>query len=286
MELKGTTQYLADFFNGNPILNIVFLILAILGIIFTTYFYYKSRKSKIPTYIVRTINLVREKIQKIETVEIIYSGEKVKNLSLTKIAIWNDGKETINYSDIASNNPIRIKIKESFEILDAEILFKKDEANDFNIQVSDDKNYINILFDYIDFEDGIVIQIFHTGNSSDDIFIDGKIKSVKNIHRREHSNSLLPDSIGKLLRNDREYFNRKAMKSFFGWSFIVVGLVFNCLLLYFPTRKIIAVTPKPHESSIFFIILLLLPGILYMWFGYNLIKRRIPKGFDIFNEEF
>ena len=63
-----------------------------------------------PIYILRTVNLVRENVQKIDTVNILYAGNKVNNLSITKIAFWNDGKETINNSDVAQNNPIRLII--------------------------------------------------------------------------------------------------------------------------------------------------------------------------------
>jgi hypothetical protein len=27
-------------------------------------------------------------------------------------------------------------------------------------------------------------------------------------------------------------------------------------------------------------------GLPYIWFGYRVLKKNIPKGFDIFNEEF
>ncbi len=33
-------------------------------------------------------------------------------------------------------------------------------------------------------------------------------------------------------------------------------------------------------------ILVTLIGLPYIWFGYRIIKRNIPKGFDVFNEEF
>ena len=108
--MNNTIQYFTELFNNNPLLNAFSLFLAILGIIFTTYFYFKSKKIRIPIYILRTVNLVRENVQKIDTVNILYAGNKVDNLSITKIAFWNDGKETINNSDVAQNNPIRLII--------------------------------------------------------------------------------------------------------------------------------------------------------------------------------
>lgn len=285
MDVNSTIQKLLDFFNGNPVLNVVSLLLAILGIVFTIYFYFKSKKNRIPTYIVRTINLVRENVKKIDTVSILYSGEKVKNLSISKIALWNEGKETINSGDVALNNSIKIKIKDDFKFLDSEILFQKNSANDFKIQMSEDNKFISIFFDYFDFEEGLVMQVFHTGNTSDDIYIDGKIKSVNKISRREHSNSLLPTTVVRLLRDDKEAVSKGTMKTIMGWTIFVGGLVICCLIFYSPFRQVVIETPAPKKSSDFINIALLLPGLLYMWLGYRMLKRRIPKGFDIFNEE-
>lgn len=160
--MNNTIQYFTELFNNNPLLNAFSLFLAILGIIFTTYFYFKSKKIRMPIYILRTVNLVRENVQKIDTVNILYAGNKVNNLSITKIAFWNDGKETINNSDVAQNNPIRLIIDKDCIFLDAEIIYQKNPSNDFNISISNDNKYVDITFDYFDFEEGIVLQVFHT----------------------------------------------------------------------------------------------------------------------------
>jgi hypothetical protein len=65
----------------------------------------------------------------------------------------------------------------------------------------------------------------------------------------------------------------------------VVGLVTCCLIFSSPFRQAVIETPAPKKNSDSFTIALLLPGLLYMWLGYRILKRRIPKGFDIFNEE-
>lgn len=288
IEIENINKKVIDFFEGNPVLNIISLILASLGIIFTIYFYFKSKKTRIPTYIVKTINLVREKIQKFDLVEILYSGVKVNNLSISKVAIWNGGKETINSGDIASNNPFKIKIKNDFEILDAKILFQKNDANDFKIRKSDDNRFITITFDYFDFEEGIVLQIFHTGNDSNDIYIDGKIKSVNKISRREFSSAgaFIPDLVYRLFKKDKEGMSRRTMKTVLAWSIILGGIVICCLAisLLFLDSILTGIT-EPIETSPFLIIFMALPGLLYILSGYRLIKRKIPKGFDIFNEE-
>jgi flagellar biosynthesis protein FlhB len=61
-----------EFFQNNPILNIVFLILAVIGVLATIYFYFKSVRKKEPTFSIRSINLVKDKINKIKGLEIIF----------------------------------------------------------------------------------------------------------------------------------------------------------------------------------------------------------------------
>jgi hypothetical protein len=282
MELINIKQTVMDFFEGNPILNIVTLVLAIGGIIFTIYFYFKSKKIKLPTYAVRTINLVREKIQKIETVQILFSGEKIDNLSISKIALWNEGKETINCADVAKNNPLKATIKEEFEILECEILYQKNTANDFKAIVSEDNKSVDINFDYFDFEEGVVLQIYHTGNTSDDIKLTGTFKSVNRIKRKEILNTILPEILVKNLRRNTHKSNRKINRYVMGWGIILAG-IFIITIFPFMSHETKQIVESP---SFFSKIAGSLVGIPYIWLGYRMLKRFIPKGFDIFNEEF
>ena len=162
------------------------------------------------------------------------------------------------------------------------ILYQKNSANDFKIDVSEDNKSINISFDYFDFEEGIVLQIFHTGNSSKDISLTGTIKSVKSIKRKDVLNALLPSILVKVLRRDNNRPKRKIMNRTLGWGTIAAGIF---ILFALP---LISQNPQPviENSSSYKTLLTSLLGIPYIWFGYRILKRHIPKGFDIFNEEF
>ena len=92
---------ISDFFKGNPIFNSITFLLALWGIFSTWYFYRKSNKRRIPTFLVRTINLIEDKVRKIKSIHIQYCDKDITNLSITKFALWNGGRETINLSDVA-----------------------------------------------------------------------------------------------------------------------------------------------------------------------------------------
>lgn len=250
-------ENIKNFIEGNVIFNIVMFIIAIASIIITIYIYIRSRKDKKPTYIIRTINLIRDTIKNIDNVKILYKNDTINNLSISKIALWNDGKETINSADVAPIDPIKIAIKNEYDILYADFLYKKNEVNNFKYEIASDKKTINITFDYFDFEEGFILQIFHTGNSSLDLCIKGTIKTVKKIIRNEVT-----------AESDRKYFFQ--------------GI---CFLLFVIIAAFILGT-IPFSTELWFFSIIAILSCVYIRIGYKSIKRKIPKGFDIFNEEF
>ena len=61
-----------DFLKGNIWFNITTLFIAILGVICAIVFFIKAKKSKKPTYMVATNNLVRDSFKDIDSVQITY----------------------------------------------------------------------------------------------------------------------------------------------------------------------------------------------------------------------
>ena len=266
--------------------NILATLLGVLGILLSVYFYRKSKKNKAPTYIVRTINLMTKKVKNISTLQVLYSGENVGNLSVTKVALWNAGKETVDQSDVAKISPMKIGINPEYKILDASILFQKNKSNNFRIELSTDRKYIFIHFDYFDYQEGIVVQIFHTGNESKDVFISGSLKSVECIKRLEESKFPLINLL--FFQNNNK--KRKVLDSnkiTVKYSFIIVGLImllYSVLIHFIDLDEILL--KSPILKRILSTIILSLFGGIYLYTGYMLNKRYIPKGFNIFNEEF
>lgn len=105
-----------DFLKGNIWFNITTLLIAILGIICAVVFFIKGKKSKKPTYMVVTNNLVRDSIKNIDSVQITYKKENVPNLSVSKVTFWNAGKDTIQKFDVPKRFPLKITIKEGYRI--------------------------------------------------------------------------------------------------------------------------------------------------------------------------
>ncbi|MCM1565126.1 MAG: hypothetical protein FNP40_10855 [Dehalobacter sp. 4CP] len=262
----------------NPWLAIISTFIGILSLILGIIFFIKSKKTKNPKVQIRSINLLRDSVEKFNGLQILYNGNKIPNVTVTKIALWNDGKDTINNSDIASADPLLIKCKDDYLILEAKIIYTKKESNDVKLhQIEQGKSYA-IEFDYLDFEEGAVIQVLHTGNSSNDIQFCGTIKSAGKVNtRKKHQKFIRPflaiDIIDLIMK-------RKNFRKWFGIFYIIMGLLLLSLALFAPN----SVTELTVEGKTFSLYLSIFLSIVFVSFGFIVIRKRIPKGFEIFEE--
>lgn len=271
-------EKILDLINQNPWLNVVFILLTLSSIFFSFWFYFKSKKSKKPTYALRTFNLVKEKINKIDSVEIQYHNEKIDNLSITKLAIWNSGRETISSNDIAQNAPFLINIEEGFTLLDFDILFEKNKANGFSLNKRDANN-IEIQFDYFDFNEGVIIQLYHTATEEEKISVQGSFKGTKNIERSSSSKKILPDVFYKVLKNGS--IKPRLMKRIIGLITFLVPLAMMISIFILPEPE-----KKPEQSLLSKVLMASFLTLPYWWLSYRTLRRRVPKGFGIFEDEF
>ncbi|MGV8135983.1 MAG: hypothetical protein AB2L20_12270 [Mangrovibacterium sp.] len=266
-----------DFINKNPWLNIVSISLASLGIFLSIWFHNKTKKVKRPSYGIRTINLVRENIKKIESVEILYHGHKIANLSVSRIAIWNAGRGTINDSDISPKDQFRIEIEKDNEIIDYELIYEKNQANGFSL-VRLDERRIGVTFDYFDYNEGIIVRIYHTASDSDSLGIRGSFKGTKGILRND-SDSILATVIyevaGNLIINPGLW--RKALV-----IFTIILPILLLIRLFFDSE----LTSKEDLTLVEKIISFIYTMIIYAFVASKALRRRVPKGFNLFDSEF
>ena len=183
-----------NWLNHNSWLNLVFLVLAVTSIMISIYLFIRSRKEKAPHFSIRTFKLIEDSLTKIEAVEILYQGKRVKNLTLSKIALWNKGRDSINANDIAPTDPLKIGINPQYQLLAAEIICSQTKANNFSITPNLENNEVKIDFDYFDTNEGVVIQVYHTGKQSEDVSLKGTVKGVTRITHIVPGEDYLTDS--------------------------------------------------------------------------------------------
>nr|WP_195461812.1 hypothetical protein [Alistipes sp. D31t1_170403_E11] len=265
--------------SSNPWLSIISLVLTAMGIFLSIWFYRKGDKKKKPTYCSRTINLVKDSISKVKHVEILFKGAKIENLSTTEIAVWNAGKETISFSDVAQNDRFRIELEGDGKILEFEIIYLNNTANDFKLKKVNEKR-IEIIFDYFDYNEGFIVRVYHTA-TTDLLKVTGAFKGTKYV------------SINHFMVREN-FFDKflslkispKTMRILLG-VFLVITPVLFILDAFTPEifspdsiqkiRKALYVFQYP--VMIYF-------ALLFWYMGYRVLKRRVPKDFKLFEKEF
>jgi hypothetical protein len=172
-------QNISSFLNANPWLNLIFLILAIVSIIVSVTLYFRSRKEKILVYMTKSFNLIHNSVVRIPGLSVKYEDNNIDNLTLTKIAFWNKGKGTINNVDIAPTDKLSIFPAEDVKILSATITYKSRDSNNYYLDKVENKIIVN--FDYIDFHQGVIVNIYHTGKDNNSIIIKGTVIGGRDI---------------------------------------------------------------------------------------------------------
>jgi len=115
-----------------------------------------------------------------------YKGESIKNLSVSKVVIWNNGGATISKKDIDKDEPLKIVAENNIIILDAKVIEPGNKRGKFSVSLSDDRTSATISFKessekshkesgYLDRYEGIIVRLVHTGTSSAKVNTVGKI---------------------------------------------------------------------------------------------------------------
>jgi len=164
--------------SSSPWATIVLGVISVTGLVLTVVFYGKSRRFKMPLFRVINMPVVGDKTKGIDGLLVNYNGANVSTFSVARFAIWNAGNEAINAGDLAPSDPLRIAASGETDILDARISYVKKKANNFRVSVDEDKKYVAVGFDYFHRSEGLVIEIYHTGASKNDLQIKGTIKGI------------------------------------------------------------------------------------------------------------
>ncbi|MDD0998863.1 hypothetical protein M5G20_23780 [Pseudomonas sp. TNT2022 ID1044] len=92
-----------------------------------------------------------------------YNGSSIPRLTKSIIIIWNSGENTLSGGDIVDKDPLRFHIADG-RILSLSVLKTGRAVNDFRILTTpgEDTNEVEFTFDFLDANDGAVVEILHT----------------------------------------------------------------------------------------------------------------------------
>ncbi len=260
--------------NGSKdFINLSGFLITTISSILAIVFYFKGKKEKIPIYAIRTNNLIRGYGKEYSRLTVSYGGEEVENLSVAKVIFWNSGRETIRNTDIPNGDRVRIEAATDFRILDAKILGTSHPSNGANLVEASEKK-IMLEFEYFDFDEGVVIQVIHTGTSEDDIKVLGKLVGAKRIAKIETpilSKIKLFSAKRLMIRDSRS--NR-----------LIMGIVTLIVTITIITRALgIQIDGSP--KAVWYIrIIYVFFAYVYLNITYFLLRKHMPRNLEKFAE--
>jgi len=161
------------------------------SIILAYIFYRLGRRDKKPCWSAKNNNLIRGFSKELPNLDVKYLGQSVENLSVSKIVFWNAGSETIRGEDIADADPISIVPLNNATLLDVKLLEHNSNPSRFLISTKPDMTAAFVKFDFVDKNQGAVVQVIHTGTSAKDVSLIGTIKGAGTPNHNELGETLL-----------------------------------------------------------------------------------------------
>ncbi len=164
------------------IFSYVLPFLGAIGVFFSIYTYFQSRRGQKPKYMVMTSTFESKMIEN-SSIEIRHSDRALQDFAISKVAVWNAGT-TIKREDVATKAPFHLTATGETEILEVLLLFAEDK-NDVAWSLSEDRKNLVLSFDYLAHNDGFVMKVFHTGTKAGDLKIEGCLTSGRDLSRSE-----------------------------------------------------------------------------------------------------
>ena len=160
------------------IINYAGFFIGLLGIVLSIYLFKKGIEAKDPRFHFRTYtNISKLSDDEDSKIKITYGLEEVSRVFTTYVWVWNNGKKPIYKSDIPPQSNIKITLHDERynpKILDFKVA--KVSRSEINfIATNGGENTLVINFDFLDQNDGAVLEIQHTGSSKTELISDGII---------------------------------------------------------------------------------------------------------------
>ena len=165
------------------------LLIGIIGLFLSSYFYSLSIKSREPVFVTLSNVAIFSSPTKlsskyIKLIKRTDGKELSKNLYVQEIVLWNNGREAIKESHILK--PLNVSFNGEMEIIDAFITeMKRPEIVKGKIKFKPGEKDMMLEFDILEKNDGLKIQIVYSALKSHEAILKGTIEGVPKIKRIE-----------------------------------------------------------------------------------------------------
>jgi hypothetical protein len=192
------------------------------------------------------------------------------------IVFWNAGEVTITSDDLIQKDPLRLVLPEDSDILSVSVLKTSRDVTDFKTHANVDRpNEIEITFDFLDSNDGAVIEVLHTSESRE-AKVHGTVRGIPRGIR----------NLGTLAsRARRERVAKKAWSRFMTPGFIgSLAILLGAILVGIPLYTSVETSTSQSNSRSKEIALVVAAGATYIIIGILILclgRRRYPRELHI-----
>ena len=149
--------------------------LGLLAALVAIYSVARKREGTRVAWSVRGQNLVANYGEAVSDLSITFAGESVENLTVSKIAIWNAGTDTINSTDLVEGDLLRIVAETDARLLNVSVIQENNPPNEVRLDIAADQHSAVVDFRFLDSGNGIVAQVFHTGVRGKALSVEGYV---------------------------------------------------------------------------------------------------------------
>ena len=216
---------------SHPAVGAVGILIGIVGVVLTVYFYMQSTRDRELVYYVNPAKAVVVKTGESSNLQVYMNGLLLQNdVTAAQVAIWNQGKEPIRPSDMLS--PLAIQTNPSVPILEATIRKKSREV----IHLSLDQDHLKdgvltVSWNILEQGDGGILQIIYAGGTNADITASGIVVGQGKVRQLQYH--------GKILSPTAQINNAQKGKYAY-WFELVFATAAFCfgIFAFFYTRRI------------------------------------------------
>jgi len=148
------------------------------GVALAILFYFRSKGKSRLSYQIEDFSVVGDARAKFPNeLEIRFEGSAVPRVTSAVIIIWNSGDTTVNQNQIIDSDRLRLEINDG-SILRSKVLNKTREVIAAD-SVNNSKNTVLINFEFLDPNDGFIVEVIHSGTTGD-LNLHGTLKGLLN----------------------------------------------------------------------------------------------------------
>jgi hypothetical protein len=136
----------------------------VIGILTGYYFYLKSRERIDPRYLLQHEPLVGSSSGAMTEVSVLFRGTKVTNLNRCILAIWNRGTRVITRGAVPEHDKIKVQLPEKTIALGTGVAWSTRPAINLSAHIDEIKSAVTVDFDFLDKNDGGLIEILYQGD--------------------------------------------------------------------------------------------------------------------------